>query len=76
MTEAPDTISGGFNFSQALYSVSKKGKLTKLANADACTYAGDQKIVHNVDKTIPRLAIETIRWGNGGWDSISYYKGE
>jgi hypothetical protein len=74
MNQAPDRISGGFNYSQTLYSVSKKGKLTKLATADPCTHEGDQKIVHVVDKTIPRIAIETVRYGNGAWDSTSYYK--
>lgn len=76
MTEAPDTISGGFNVTQKIYSVSKKGALTLLATASDCTREGDQKIVHAVDKTIPRIAIETSRSGNGGWDSIAYYKGE
>jgi len=74
MTDAPNTITGGFNYSQTLYSVSKKGKLTKIASADACTYSGDQKVVHVVDKTIPRIAILTERAGNGAWDSIVYYK--
>ena len=74
MSDAPATISGGFNVSQTLYSVSKKGKLTRLAHASDCTYAGDEKIVRKVDKTIPRIAIKTVRYGNGGWDSISYYK--
>ena len=73
MSEAPNTISGGFNYSQVLYSVSKKGALTKIASADDCTHEGDQKIVHVVDKTIPRIAILTERSGNGAWDSIVYY---
>ena len=74
MSQAPDTISGGFKYSKVLYSVSKRGALTRLAKADDCTYAGDQKVTHKVDKTIPRIAIETIRYGNGAWDSIAYYK--
>ena len=73
MSEAPETITGGFNYSQVLYSVSKKGALTKIAGADDCTHEGDQKIVHVVDKTIPRIAIQTSRSGNGAWDSIVYY---
>ena len=74
MSEAPDRISGSFNVQQTLYSVSKKGALTKIASADDCTHEGDRKIVHVVDKTIPRIAVETIRSGNGAWDSIVYYK--
>lgn len=74
MAEAPESISGGFNFSQTLYSVSKKGTLTRIAKADDCTWQGDAKDVFKVDKTIPRIAIETRRLGNGGWDSIVYYK--
>jgi hypothetical protein len=74
MSEAPDRISGSFNVQQTLYSVSKKGKLTKLFVASDCTYSGDQKVVHNVDKTIPRIAVLTERFGNGAWDSIVYYK--
>jgi hypothetical protein len=74
MSQAPATISGRFNMSQTLYSVSKKGTLTLLATASDCTYQGDQKVVHAVDKTIPRIAIKTVRYGNGGWDSIAYYK--
>jgi len=74
MSQAPDRISGGFNMSQTLYSVSKKGALTLLAKASDCTYQGDQKVVIAVDKTIPRIAIETVRYGNGSWDSIAYYK--
>ena len=74
MTNAPETIDGAFNFSQTLYSVSKKGQLTLLAHASDCTYKGDQKIVHLVDKTIPRIAIKTTRHGNGGWESTTYYK--
>jgi len=74
MNQAPDRISGGFNYSQTLYSVSKKGALTLLAKASDCTYQGDQKVVIAVDKTIPRIAIETARYGNGAWDSIAYYK--
>lgn len=74
MAQAPDHISGGFQKSQTLYSVSKKGQLTRIASADACTHQGDRKIVHVVDKSIPRIAIETIRYGNGAWDSVSYYK--
>jgi len=74
MAQAPDRISGGFQYSQTLYSVSRKGKLTKLASADACTHEGDRKIVHAVDKNVPRIAIQTSRYGNGGWDSMSYYK--
>jgi len=73
MKSAPDTISGGFNMTQRLYSVSKKGALTLLATASDCTYAGDRKVVHTVDKTIPRIAIKTSRSGNGGWESITYY---
>ena len=76
MTDAPNTISGGFNTTQHLYSVSKKGQRTLIATASDCTHEGDQKIVHVVDKTLPRIAIETIRFGNGAWDSIVYYKGE
>jgi hypothetical protein len=76
MKSAPDTISGGFNMTQRLYSVSKKGALTLLATASDCTYAGDRKVTHKVDKTIPRIAIQTSRSGNGGWDSTTYYKGE
>jgi hypothetical protein len=76
MSQAPNCIRGGFNYSQVLYSVSKKGKLTCIANADACTYVGDQKVMRKVDKTIPRIAIETIWYGNGARDSIAYYKGE
>ena len=74
MKSAPEIISGGFNVTQRLYSVSKKGALTLLATASDCTYEGDQKVTHKVDKTIPRIAIETIRYGNGAWDSITYYK--
>jgi len=74
MSQAPDRISGGFNMSQTLYSVSKKGKLTLLATADPCTYSGDQKVVRKVDHSIPRIAIQTVRYGNGSWDSIAYYK--
>lgn len=74
MSEAPDTISGGFNMAQTLHSVSKKGALTLLATASDCTYQGDQKVVHLVDKTIPRIAVKTVRYGNGGWDKVSYYK--
>jgi len=74
MSEAPDRISGSFNVQQTLYSVSKKNKLTKLAIASACTFQGDQKVVHMVNKTIPRIAILTERFGNGAWDSIAYYK--
>jgi hypothetical protein len=74
MAQAPDRISGGFNYSQVLYSVSKKGKLTLLATASDCTYSGDRKIVHVVDKSIPRIAVKTMRYGNGAWDSVSYYK--
>lgn len=74
MSAAPETISGAFNFAQTLYSVNKKGQLTLLAVASDCTYQGDQKVVHAVDKTIPRIAIKTVRYGNGGWDSIAYYK--
>ena len=62
--------------SQRLYSVSKKGALTLLATASDCTREGDQKVTHKVDKTIPRIAIKTSRFGNGGWESITYYKGE
>jgi len=76
MNQAPHTISGGFNMSQRLYSVSKKGALTLLATASDCTREGDQKVTHKVDKTIPRIAIKTSRFGNGGWESITYYKGE
>jgi len=76
MAEAPGTISGAFNFTQTLYSVSKKGQLTQIAHASDCTYQGDQKIIHAVDKTIPRIAIKTSRGGNGGWDKISYYAGK
>lgn len=74
MSDAPTRISGGFNMSQTLYSVSKKGALTLLATASDCTYSGDQKVVHQVDKRIPRIAIKTVRSGNGGWEKISYYK--
>jgi len=74
MTDAPNTISGGFNVTQRLFSVSKKGALTLLATASDCTNAGDQKITRRVDKTIPRIAIQTCRSGNGAWDSITYYK--
>ena len=74
MAEAPKFISGGFNFSQTLYSVSKKGVLTPIATAYDCTWQGDAKDVFKVDKTIPRIAIKTTRYGNGGWDSIAYYK--
>jgi hypothetical protein len=74
MSQAPDTIEGGFNYTQILYSVSKKGKLTRIAGASDCTYAGDQKVSHKVDKTIPRIAIETIRSGNGAWEKTTYYK--
>jgi len=74
MNQAPDRISGGFNYSQRLYSVAKKGALTLLATADPCTHEGDQKVVRKVDKNIPRIAIETVRSGNGSWDSIAYYK--
>ena len=74
MADAPSRISGGFNVSQTLYSVSKKGVLTLLAKASDCTYNGDQKVTHWVDKTIPRIAIKTVRSGNGGWEKLSYYK--
>jgi hypothetical protein len=74
MSEAPDTISGGFNCSETLYSVSKKGQLTRIAGASDCTHQGDQKVVHTVDKTIPRIAIKTVRSGNGGWEKTTYYK--
>ncbi len=74
MSEAPNHIRGGFNFSQTLYSVSKKGALTLLAKASDCTFEGDKKVVHQVDKTIPRIAIRTSRHGNGGWEKVSYYK--
>lgn len=74
MSDAPNRISGGFNVSQTLYSVSKKGKLTRIAGADDCTHQGDQKVVRTVDKTIPRIAIKTVFYGNGGWEKISYYK--
>ena len=74
MSEAPDTISGGFNFSQTLYSVSKKGALTPIAKASDCTFQGDRKVTHHVNKTVPRIAIEKVRYGNGAWDSIAYYK--
>lgn len=74
MAEAPESISGGFNFSQTLYSVSKKGVLTPIATACDCTWQGDAKEVLKVDKTIPRIAIKTTRYGNRGWDSIVYYK--
>jgi hypothetical protein len=74
MEEAPSSISGGFNVSKTLYSVSKKGNLTLLATASDCTYQGDQKVTHRVDKTIPRIAIKTVRSGNGGWEKLSYYK--
>jgi hypothetical protein len=74
MSEAPNRISGGFNMSQTLYSVSKKGALTRIAGASDCTYEGDQKVVIAVDKTIPRIAIRTVRHGNGGWEKLSYYK--
>jgi hypothetical protein len=33
MTEAPETISGGFNVAQKLYSVSKKGALHPIVSA-------------------------------------------
>ena len=74
MEDAPSTITGGFKYSQTLYSVSKKGKLTKLAHANDCTYAGDPKIVIRVDKTIPRIAIKITRHGNGAWENTTYYK--
>jgi|Laugrespbdmm15dd_1035085.scaffolds.fasta_scaffold171845_2 hypothetical protein len=74
MKSAPETISGGFNVTQRLFSVSKKGALTLLATASDCTYSGDQKVTYKVDKTIPRIAIQTSRSGNGGWDSTTYYK--
>jgi len=74
MSEAPNRISGGFNMSQTLYSVSKKGALTLLAKASDCTYQGDQKVRIAVDKRIPRIAIKTVRHGNGGWEKLSYYK--
>jgi predicted regulator of amino acid metabolism with ACT domain len=74
MSEAPNRISGGFNMSQTLYSVSKKGVLTRIAGASDCTYEGDRKVVIAVDKTIPRIAIRTVRHGNDGWEKLSYYK--
>jgi len=74
MSEAPDTISGGFNFSETFYSVSKKGQLTRIAGASDCTYEGDEKVTQMVDKTIPRIAIKTVRHGNGGWEKTTYYK--
>ena len=74
MAEAPSRIGGGFNMSQKVYSVSKKGALTLLATASDCTLQGDQKVTHQVDKTIPRIAIRTVRYGNGGWEKLSYYK--
>ncbi len=74
MAEAPEFISGGFNMSQTLYSVSKKGVLTRIAKADDCTWQGDEKARFRVDKTIPRIAIETSRLGNGAWSSVVYYK--
>jgi hypothetical protein len=74
MSEAPNRISGGFSMSQTLYSVSKKGALTLVAKASDCTYNGDQKVVIAVDKTIPRIAIRTVRSGNDGWEKLSYYK--
>ncbi len=74
MEKAPSRISGGFNVSQTLYSVSKKGTLTELATAHDCTWEGDERAVHLVDKTIPRIAIRTVHHGNGGWERMSYYK--
>lgn len=74
MTEAPEKIAGSFNVEETLYSVSKKGELKKLKHAPDCTFAGDEKVSHIVDKTIPRIAIETTRYGNGGYSSICYYK--
>ena len=74
MNEAPNHVSGGFNVAPTLYSVSKRGVLTLLAEASDCTYQGDQMVTHTVDKRIPRIAIKTVRSGNGGWEQTTYYK--
>lgn len=61
------SFNGGFNFSVTVYSVSRKGKLTPIANSYDCTWEGDapSKVI-SVSKSDP-VVVLGFRLGNGGW---------
>ncbi len=63
ISNAPTKVTGGFRHSVVIYSVAKKGKMTRIGVVDECTYEGDNLQEEVVPRDLPRLAIHTRFWG-------------
>lgn len=64
--DAPKYVRGGFQRSVTVYTVARKGNLTKVGFSDECTMDGDEPSETIVVPNAPQVLIVTKTTGNRG----------
>lgn len=72
-SQAPASVQGGFNRSEAVFTIAKKGGITPVGVSESCTWVGDKPSPEVAVPTAPRVAVLVDTAGNGGGVRVYLY---